>query len=190
MSTTAVWTVSLPGTLTVLGTQSPKSAASCPPPSRECQLPSLWSSSFQVLLTHSLQDSPGLWGAPSGMELHQAVHSGLLFPSSLFYLVSQTHLLPACTSLSCSRLLPLLAVSRDNFCFPCLLRKSWKQDMERGNPEWACASGPMGRSGRPRSRPQISECGTRGGTKAREDFWEGMGVSASVSSPAPAWLET
>lgn len=33
--------------------------------------------------------------------------------------------------------------------------KSWKQDMERGNPEWACAKGPMGRSHRPQSRPQI-----------------------------------
>ncbi|ELW59853.1 semaphorin-4A [Tupaia chinensis] len=32
---------------------------------------------------------------------------------------------------------------------------SWKQDMERGNPGWACASGPMGRSLRPQSRPQI-----------------------------------
>ncbi|XP_058295149.1 semaphorin-4A [Hylobates moloch] len=32
---------------------------------------------------------------------------------------------------------------------------SWKQDMERGNPEWACASGPMSRSLRPQSRPQI-----------------------------------
>ncbi|XP_027776573.2 semaphorin-4A isoform X1 [Marmota flaviventris] len=32
---------------------------------------------------------------------------------------------------------------------------SWKQDMERGNPGWACASGPMGRSHRPQSRPQI-----------------------------------
>ncbi|XP_003475431.1 semaphorin-4A isoform X2 [Cavia porcellus] len=33
--------------------------------------------------------------------------------------------------------------------------KHWKQDMERGNPEWACAKGPMGRSHRPQSRPQI-----------------------------------
>ncbi|KAM5200881.1 semaphorin-4A isoform 1-T1 [Hipposideros larvatus] len=33
--------------------------------------------------------------------------------------------------------------------------KSWGQDMERGNPAWACASGPMGRSLRPQSRPQI-----------------------------------
>ncbi|XP_042538119.1 semaphorin-4A [Dipodomys spectabilis] len=32
---------------------------------------------------------------------------------------------------------------------------SWKQDMERGNPEWACAHGPMGRSHRPQSRPQL-----------------------------------
>uniref|UniRef100_A0A2K5RN71 Semaphorin 4A n=1 Tax=Cebus imitator TaxID=2715852 RepID=A0A2K5RN71_CEBIM len=32
---------------------------------------------------------------------------------------------------------------------------SWKQDMEHGNPGWACASGPMGRSLRPQSRPQI-----------------------------------
>nr|XP_020025421.1 semaphorin-4A [Castor canadensis] len=32
---------------------------------------------------------------------------------------------------------------------------SWKQDMERGNPEWACALGPMGRSLRPQSRPQL-----------------------------------
>ncbi|XP_077012559.1 semaphorin-4A isoform X2 [Tamandua tetradactyla] len=33
--------------------------------------------------------------------------------------------------------------------------KSWKQDMERGNPGWACATGPIGRSPRPRSLPQI-----------------------------------
>ncbi|KAM5162481.1 semaphorin-4A [Callospermophilus lateralis] len=32
---------------------------------------------------------------------------------------------------------------------------SWKQDMERGNPGWACANGPMGRSHRPQSRPKI-----------------------------------
>uniref|UniRef100_A0A8D2GQZ5 Semaphorin-4A n=1 Tax=Urocitellus parryii TaxID=9999 RepID=A0A8D2GQZ5_UROPR len=32
---------------------------------------------------------------------------------------------------------------------------SWKQDMEHGNPGWACANGPMGRSHRPQSRPQI-----------------------------------
>ncbi|KAJ8794197.1 hypothetical protein J1605_003343 [Eschrichtius robustus] len=38
---------------------------------------------------------------------------------------------------------------------PTTIQKSWKQDMERGNPEWACANGPVGRSGRPRSRPQI-----------------------------------
>ncbi|XP_023569554.1 semaphorin-4A [Octodon degus] len=41
----------------------------------------------------------------------------------------------------------------------CLLstpdQKHWKQDMERGNPEWACAKGPVGRSHRPQSRPQI-----------------------------------
>ncbi|KAM6217743.1 semaphorin-4A [Rhynchocyon petersi] len=33
--------------------------------------------------------------------------------------------------------------------------KSWKQDMERGNPGVACATGPMGRSHQPQSRPQI-----------------------------------
>ncbi|KAB0390294.1 hypothetical protein E2I00_002809 [Balaenoptera physalus] len=38
---------------------------------------------------------------------------------------------------------------------PTTIPKSWKQDMERGNPEWACANGPVGRSGRPRSHPQI-----------------------------------
>ncbi|XP_004589088.2 semaphorin-4A [Ochotona princeps] len=32
---------------------------------------------------------------------------------------------------------------------------SWKQDMERGNPGWACANGTRGRSYRPQSRPQI-----------------------------------
>ncbi|KAM4861059.1 semaphorin-4A [Thomomys bottae] len=32
---------------------------------------------------------------------------------------------------------------------------SWKQDLERGNPEWACAHGPTGRSHRPQSRPQL-----------------------------------
>ncbi|XP_008064523.1 semaphorin-4A-like, partial [Carlito syrichta] len=48
---------------------------------------------------------------------------------------------------------------------------SWKQDMERGNPGWACANGPMGRSHWPQSRPQISECGTKGDTKALKGFW-------------------
>ncbi|XP_027386335.1 semaphorin-4A isoform X2 [Bos indicus x Bos taurus] len=38
---------------------------------------------------------------------------------------------------------------------PTPILKSWKQDMQQGNPEWACASGPMGRSLGPRSRPQI-----------------------------------
>ncbi|KAF5920177.1 semaphorin-4A isoform X1 [Diceros bicornis minor] len=38
---------------------------------------------------------------------------------------------------------------------PTPIPKSWKQDMERGNPEWACANGPMGRSHPPQSRPQI-----------------------------------
>ncbi|XP_060057566.1 semaphorin-4A [Erinaceus europaeus] len=33
--------------------------------------------------------------------------------------------------------------------------KSWRQDMERGNPDWACASGPMARSSPPQRRPQI-----------------------------------
>lgn len=42
--------------------------------------------------------------------------------------------------------------------------------MEKGNPQWACASGPMSRSLRPPSRPQISECGARGGAEAREGF--------------------
>eukprot|EP00071_Canis_lupus_P021438 XP_013970798.1 semaphorin-4A isoform X1 [Canis lupus familiaris] len=40
-------------------------------------------------------------------------------------------------------------------CFPCLLRKSWRQDMEQGNPNWACATGPMGRSFQSQSRPQM-----------------------------------
>ncbi|XP_054419380.1 semaphorin-4A [Pteronotus mesoamericanus] len=33
--------------------------------------------------------------------------------------------------------------------------KSWRQDLERGNPQWACASGHIARSLRPQSRPQI-----------------------------------
>lgn len=32
---------------------------------------------------------------------------------------------------------------------------SWKQDMERGNPDWACTSDPRGRRLRPLKRPQI-----------------------------------
>ncbi|XP_053460880.1 semaphorin-4A isoform X1 [Nycticebus coucang] len=31
----------------------------------------------------------------------------------------------------------------------------WKQDMEQGNPGWACTNGPLGRSLRPQSRPRI-----------------------------------
>ncbi|GAB1287707.1 Semaphorin-4A [Apodemus speciosus] len=40
------------------------------------------------------------------------------------------------------------------FCLalPC---ETWKQDMERGNPEWACARGPMARSPRRQSPPQL-----------------------------------
>ncbi|EPY88660.1 semaphorin-4A precursor [Camelus ferus] len=38
---------------------------------------------------------------------------------------------------------------------PTPIPKSWKQDMQQGNPGWACASGPMGRSRLPQSRPQI-----------------------------------
>ena len=51
VSTRAVWTVSLPGTLTVPGTLSLKPAASCLPLSCECRFPSVcfWSLSFQVL---------------------------------------------------------------------------------------------------------------------------------------------
>ncbi|XP_029412672.1 semaphorin-4A isoform X3 [Nannospalax galili] len=36
-----------------------------------------------------------------------------------------------------------------------LTQSSWKQDMERGNPEWACAHGPMARSPRRQSPPQL-----------------------------------
>nr|XP_031544971.1 semaphorin-4A isoform X1 [Vicugna pacos]XP_031544973.1 semaphorin-4A isoform X1 [Vicugna pacos]XP_031544974.1 semaphorin-4A isoform X1 [Vicugna pacos] len=38
---------------------------------------------------------------------------------------------------------------------PTPIPKTWKQDMQQGNPGWACASGPMGRSRLPQSRPQI-----------------------------------
>ncbi|EPQ08604.1 Semaphorin-4A [Myotis brandtii] len=38
---------------------------------------------------------------------------------------------------------------------PTSMPTSWRQDMEKGNPQWACASGPMSRSLRPPSRPQI-----------------------------------
>nr|KAF6397971.1 semaphorin 4A [Rousettus aegyptiacus] len=33
--------------------------------------------------------------------------------------------------------------------------RSWRQDVERGSPGWACANGPVGRSLPPQSRPQI-----------------------------------
>lgn len=38
---------------------------------------------------------------------------------------------------------------------PTPIPKFWKQDMEQGNPEWACANGPRGRSLGPQIRPQI-----------------------------------
>ncbi|XP_020768128.2 semaphorin-4A [Odocoileus virginianus] len=38
---------------------------------------------------------------------------------------------------------------------PTPILKHWKQDMKQGNPEWACAGGPMGRSLGRWSRPQI-----------------------------------
>lgn len=57
--------------------------------------------------------------------------------------------------------------------------------MEQGNPRFACATGPVGRSRQPQSRPEISECETRGwGAGRLRDFWAGMGLSASVSSPS------
>lgn len=43
--------------------------------------------------------------------------------------------------------------------FAFLLRSAWRQDMEQGNPEWACARGPKPRSPRRQSPPQLSECG-------------------------------
>uniref|UniRef100_A0A8C7BMP8 Semaphorin 4A n=1 Tax=Neovison vison TaxID=452646 RepID=A0A8C7BMP8_NEOVI len=38
---------------------------------------------------------------------------------------------------------------------PSPIPRSWRQDTEQGNPGWACATGPMGRSRQPQSRPQI-----------------------------------
>ncbi|XP_029791848.1 semaphorin-4A isoform X1 [Suricata suricatta] len=38
---------------------------------------------------------------------------------------------------------------------PTPIPKSWRQDMEHGNPQFACATGPMGRSRQPQSRPEI-----------------------------------
>ncbi|XP_077934670.1 semaphorin-4A isoform X1 [Halichoerus grypus] len=38
---------------------------------------------------------------------------------------------------------------------PTPIPKSWRQDTEQGNPGWACATGPVGRSLHPQSRPQI-----------------------------------
>ncbi|XP_002926984.1 semaphorin-4A [Ailuropoda melanoleuca] len=38
---------------------------------------------------------------------------------------------------------------------PTPIPKSWRQDTEQGNPGWACATGPVGRSHQPQSRPQI-----------------------------------
>ncbi|XP_055978974.1 semaphorin-4A [Sorex fumeus] len=38
---------------------------------------------------------------------------------------------------------------------PSPIPTSWKQDMEHGNPDWACTSGPRGRSRPPLRRPQI-----------------------------------
>lgn len=55
--------------------------------------------------------------------------------------------------------------------------------MERGNPQWACADGPMSRSLRPLSRPQISEYGARGDAEARGRLLGRAGILASVSSP-------
>ncbi|XP_012588683.1 PREDICTED: semaphorin-4A isoform X2 [Condylura cristata] len=38
---------------------------------------------------------------------------------------------------------------------PTQILEPWKQDMKRGNPDWACAIGPMARSHPPPRRPQI-----------------------------------
>ncbi|XP_059002967.1 semaphorin-4A [Mustela lutreola] len=38
---------------------------------------------------------------------------------------------------------------------PSSIPRSWRQDTEQGNPGWACATGPMGRSRQPQGRPQI-----------------------------------
>lgn len=56
--------------------------------------------------------------------------------------------------------------------------------MEKGNPQWACANGPMVRSLWPLSRPQISECGARGGAEARGGLLGRAGILASISSPS------
>lgn len=38
---------------------------------------------------------------------------------------------------------------------PTSIPKFWRQDMEKGNPQWVCANGPMARSLPPLSRPEI-----------------------------------
>ncbi|XP_004714819.1 semaphorin-4A [Echinops telfairi] len=45
--------------------------------------------------------------------------------------------------------------SRTCSLLPTPIPSTWKQDVERGNPGWACATGPVGRSHQPQSRPQI-----------------------------------
>lgn len=45
--------------------------------------------------------------------------------------------------------------SQNCHLLPTPIPKFWKQDMEQGNPEWACANGPRGRSLGPQIRPQI-----------------------------------
>uniref|UniRef100_A0A8C9KH41 Semaphorin 4A n=1 Tax=Panthera tigris altaica TaxID=74533 RepID=A0A8C9KH41_PANTA len=50
--------------------------------------------------------------------------------------------------------------SRTCRLLPTPIPKSWRQDVEQGNPRFACATGPVGRSRQPQSRPEISECET------------------------------
>ncbi|XP_049736722.1 semaphorin-4A isoform X2 [Elephas maximus indicus] len=38
---------------------------------------------------------------------------------------------------------------------PSPVLSSWKQDIKRGNPKWACATGPVGGNHQPQTRPQI-----------------------------------
>uniref|UniRef100_A0A667IKH2 Semaphorin-4A n=1 Tax=Lynx canadensis TaxID=61383 RepID=A0A667IKH2_LYNCA len=45
--------------------------------------------------------------------------------------------------------------SRTCRLLPTPIPKSWRQDMEQGNPRFACATGPVGRSRQPQSRPEI-----------------------------------
>lgn len=154
----AVWTVSLPGTLTAPGTLSQGCAAFCLALPRECWS---WMGAddyphgflYTVSATIPSRQGASTHSLPGSTPLHPVLEGGLCRAALKVFL------LPSPGGPSPSSLYPPSPFC-SHFCLLAfLLRSAWKQDMEQGNPEWACARGPTARSPRRQSPPQLSEYG-------------------------------